>query len=99
MKSIFVLTVLLASVVPVNAADDMASERFRGYYYGYIYGIGNTLCGLVLDKQIKAEDAQDLFSGTVDSLLKDPEAKLYISYVDKAYMDITEDVVCKEVYQ
>ena len=98
-KSLFVLGALLMSAMPVNSEGAVASEQSKGYYYGYIYEISNTLCGLIIDQQIKTEEAQTLLSEAVDNLSKDPGAKLYISYADKAYKVITEDVACKEVYQ
>ena len=59
MKLPFLLGSLLLSVTPGLAANNMASERLKGYNYGYIYGVGNTLCGLAIDKLIKNEYANE----------------------------------------
>ena len=47
------LGALLLSVTPGLAANNMASERLKGYNYGYIYGVGNILCALAIDKLVK----------------------------------------------
>ena len=93
------LGALLLSVTPGLAANNMASERLKGYNYGYIYGVGNTLCGLAIDKLVKKKYAKDLLSGTVKALSENPDHKPYISEIRNAYENITEDIVCKEVYQ
>ena len=99
MKYLPILGALLLSVTPGLAASNTASERLTGYNYGYIYGVGNTLCGLAIDKLIKNEYANKLLSGTVKSLSENPDNRPYISDIRNAYRDITEDIVCKEVYQ
>ena len=99
MKFPILLGALLLSVTPGLAANNMASERLKGYNYGYIYGVGNTLCGLVIDKLVKKKYAKDLLSGTVKALSESPDHKPYISEIRNAYENITEDIVCKEVYQ
>ena len=53
MKLPILLGALLLSAAPALAVNDMASERLKGYNYGYIYGLGNALCGLAIDKLIK----------------------------------------------
>lgn len=93
------LGALLLSVTPGLAANNMASERLKGYNYGYIYGVGNTLCGLATAKLVKKKYAKDLLSGTVKALSENPDHKPYISEIRNAYENITEDIVCKEVYQ
>ena len=93
------LSALLLSATPALAVNDMASDRLKGYNYGYIYGLGNTLCGLVIDKLVKKKYAKDLLSGTVKALSENPDNKSYISDIRNAYQDITEDIVCKVVYQ
>ena len=65
MKLQILLTALLLSGLPALSASDMASERLKGYYHGYIYGVGNALCGLAIDELIKKEYANELLSGTV----------------------------------
>ncbi len=99
MKLPILLTALLLSGLPALSASDMASERLKGYYHGYIYGVGNALCGLAIDELIKKEYANELLSGTVVAFSENPEGKSYISQIRKAYQNITEDIVCKEVYQ
>ena len=99
MKLPILLGALLLSVTPGLAANNMASERLKGYNYGYIYGVGNTLCGLVIDKLVKKKYAKDLLSGTVKALSENPDHKPYISEIRNAYESITEDIACKEVYQ
>lgn len=99
MKLPILLSALLLSATPALAVNDMASERLNGYNYGYIYGLGNALCGLAIDKLIKNEYAKDLLSGTVKALSENPDHKPYISEIRNAYENITEDIVCKEVYQ
>ena len=99
MKLQILLGALLLSGSPALSASDMASERLKGYYHGYIYGVGNALCGLAIDKLIKNEYANELLSGTVKALSENPDNKPYISDIRNAYQDITEDIVCKEVYQ
>ena len=99
MKLPILLGALLVSATPAFAVNDMASERLKGYNYGYIYGLGNALCGLAIDKLIKNEYAKDLLSGTVKALSENPDNKPYISDIRNAYQDITEDIVCKVVYQ
>ena len=93
------LGALLLSASPAIATDNLASERLKGYNYGYIYGVGNTLCGLAIDKLIKNEYANELLSGTVKTLSENPDKKPYVSDIRNAYQDITEDIVCKVVYQ
>ena len=99
MKSLLVFSALLLSASPAVATDNLATEGLKGYHYGYIYGVGNTLCGLAIDKLIKNEYANELLSGTVKSLSENPDIKPYISDIRNAYQDITEDIVCKVVYQ
>ena len=99
MKSLLVFSALLLSASPALATDNLATEGLKGYHYGYIYGVGNTLCGLAIDKLIKNEYANELLSGTVKSLSENPDIKPYISDIRNAYQDITEDIVCKVVYQ
>jgi hypothetical protein len=99
MKLPILLSALLLSATPALAVYDMASERLKGYNYGYIYGLGNALCGLAIDKLIKNEYAKDLLSGTVKALSENPDHKPYISEIRNAYENITGDIVCKEVYQ
>ena len=99
MKLPFLLTSMLLSASPALATDNLATEGLKGYHYGYIYGVGNTLCGLAIDKLIKNEYANELLSGTVKSLSENPDIKPYISDIRNAYQDITEDIVCKVVYQ
>ena len=99
MKLPILFGALLFSAIPALSASDMASERLKGYYHGYIYGVGNALCGLAIDKLIKKEYANELLSGTVMALSENPEGKFYISQIRHAYQNITEDIVCKEVYQ
>ena len=99
MKLPILLSALLLSATPALAVNDMASERLKGYNYGYIYGLGNALCGLAIDKLIKNEYAKDLLSGTVKALSENPDHKPYISEIRNAYENITGDIVCKEVYQ
>ena len=99
MKSLLVISALLLSASPAAAAHHTNSERLKGYNYGYIYGVGNTLCGLVIDKLIKKEYAKNMLSGTVKALSLGPDSKPFASDIQKAYRDITEDVACKEVYQ
>ena len=53
MKLPILLGALLVSATPAFAVNDMASERLKGYNYGYIYGLGNALFGLAIDKLIK----------------------------------------------
>ena len=98
-KLSILLGALLLLATPGLAASNTASERLKGYNYGYIYGVGNTLCGLAIDKLIKNEYANELLSGTVKALSENPDNKPYISDIRNAYQDITEDIVCKEVYQ
>ena len=93
------LGALLLSATPSLAASNTASERLKGYNYGYIYGVGNILCGLAIDKLVKKEYAKDILSGTVKVLSENPDHKPYISEIRNAYENITEDIVCKEVYQ
>ena len=81
---------------PDKSADD---ERNKGFYYGYVYGLGNTLCGLAADKLITKEYAQKLFAEIPDLVKKDPDAKDYASSMDIACRDIIQDVACKEVFQ
>ena len=99
MKLPILLIALLLSASPALANDNLASEWLKGYNYAYIYGVGNTLCGLAIDKLIKNEYANELLSGTVKALSENPDNKPYISDIRKAYQNITEDIVCKEVYQ
>ena len=99
MKLPILLGALLLSAAPALAVNDMASERLKGYNYGYIYGLGNALCGLAIDKLIKNEYAKDLLSGTVKALSENPDHKPYISEIRNAYESIIEDIACKEVYQ
>ena len=102
MKHPLLPTALLLSALPAMADDDMASERMKGYNYGYIYGLGNALCALVLENRIDNEYAHDLLLGAVGALSDNPEHELYTAYAAdrrEAYQAITEDVVCKEVYQ
>ena len=99
MKSLLVISALLLSAPPAAAAQDTNSERLKGYNYGYIYAVGNTLCGLAIDKLIKKEYAKNMLSGTVKALLLVPDSKPFASDIQKAYQDITEDVACKSVYQ
>ena len=86
----------LLFATPVKSADN---ERNKGFYYGYIFGAGNTLCGLAADKLITKEYAQKLFADIPDMVKKDPDAKYYASSIDIAYRDIIQDVACKEVFQ
>ncbi|KZR87515.1 hypothetical protein [Synechococcus sp. MIT S9508] len=90
---------LLLSVTPGLAASNTASARLKGYNYGYIYGVGNILCGLAIDNFIKKEYAKDILSGTVKALSENPDHKPYVSDIRNSYQNITEDIVCKEVYQ
>ena len=99
MKLPILLTALLLSASPALATDNLASEWLKGYNYAYIYGVGNTLCGLAIDKLIKNEYANELLSGTVKVLSENPDNKSYVSDIRNAYQDITEDIVCKVVYQ
>ena len=99
MKYLTFFSALLISALPALASNNMASERLKGYNYGYIYGIGNILCGLVIDKLIKKEYAKDVLIRTVKALSVNPHHKPYISDIRNAYQNITEDAVCKEVYQ
>lgn len=99
MRVPLLLAALLFSAPPSLAANDMEEARLKGYNYGYIYGVGNTLCALVIDKLIKKEYAQSLLSGTVEALSKDPSHKDYAAEMRNAYRDLTEDVACKTVYQ
>ena len=98
MKTLLLFLALLLSVSPA-IADGMASERMKGYNYGYIYGLGNALCGLAIDKRIEKEYAQDLLAETVKALSSHLENKPYVPDIRKAYRAITEEVVCKGVYQ
>ena len=99
MRLPILLGALLLSVTPSLAASNTASERLKGYNYGYIYGVGNILCGLAIDRLVEKEYAKDILSGTVKALSENPDNKPYISDIRNAYQDITEDIVCKEVYQ
>ena len=99
MKIPILLGALLLSGSPALAANDTTSERLKGTNYGYVYGAGNILCGMAIDKVIKKEYAKDMLSGGVEALSENPDHKPYISDIRNAYQDITEDVVCKEVYQ
>ena len=98
MKPLPLFSALLLSVSP-SIADGMASEWMKGYNYGYIYGLGNALCGLAIDKRIEEEYAQDLLSETLKALSSNLEDRPYVPDMRKAYRAIAEDVVCKEVYQ
>ena len=55
MKSLSVISALLLSASPAVAVHDMNSERLKGYHYGYVYGLGNALCGIAIDKIVKKE--------------------------------------------
>ena len=99
MKLPILLGALLLSATPALAANDMASERLKGDNYGYIYRVGNALCGLAIDKLTKKEYAKDLLSRTVKALSENPEDKPYTSNIRHEYQNTTEDVVCKEAYQ
>ena len=57
------------------------------------------MCGLVIDKFIKKEYAKDVLLRTVKALSVNLHHKPYISDIRNAYQNITEDAVCKEVYQ
>ena len=92
MKLIPLIGALLFSAAPVQAL-----ERKEDYYYGLVIGVGNTLCGLVVDKLIKKEYAQNIYLETVKMLKMN--AKPYASAIDMAYKEITVYDVCKEVYQ
>ncbi|AII44260.1 hypothetical protein KR100_12955 [Synechococcus sp. KORDI-100] len=54
---------------------------------------------MAADKLITKEYAQKLFAEIPDMVKKDPHAKDYASSIDIAYMDIIQDVACKEVFQ
>ena len=99
MKSLSVISALLLSASPAFAVHDMNSERLKGYHYGYVYGLGNALCGMAIDKIVKKEYSKDVLSGAVEALSRNPESKPFASDIRQAYLDITEDVACKEVYQ
>lgn len=44
----------LPFAAPVKSEDNDIREAYlQGLYYGVIYGAGNTLCGLVVDKKQK----------------------------------------------
>ena len=77
----------------------MASDRLKGYNYGYIYGLGNAFCGVAIDKLIKNEYAKDLLFEIFKSLSGNSEDKPYISDIFNANLDISEVVDCKEVCQ
>ena len=99
MKLLLALGALLLVASPVIVKDALASERLKGYNYGYVYGVGNILCGLAIDKLINKEYAKEMFSGGVKALSENPDRKPCVSEIRNAYQDIIEDVVCKEVYQ
>ncbi len=94
MKLLPLIGALILSAAPVQAL-----ERKEDYYYGLVYGVGNTLCGLVVDKLIKKEHAQNIYLETVEMLKMTSDAKPYASAIDMAYKEITVYDVCKEVYQ
>ena len=77
----------------------MASDRLKGYNYGYIFGLGNALCGVAIDKLIKNECAKDLLFEILKSLSGNSEDKPYVSDISNANLDISEVVDCKEVCQ
>lgn len=53
MKLPILLGALLLSGSPALVDNDMPSERLKGTNYGYIYGVGNILCGMAIDELIK----------------------------------------------
>ena len=99
MKLPFLLTTLILTASPALAVDDGSSERIRGYFYGYIYGTGATLCDLVINKRIEKKSAKEFLSGVIKDITEDPDNKPYTSDMRAAYKDVTEFIDCKEVYQ
>ena len=89
----------LLLAVPVKSADDKDIQRIKGFYYGYVYGVGTFLCGLAIDKEIDKEYAKKLFADLPNTVKKQSDSKYWASTIDNAYRDILQDVVCKEVYQ
>ena len=95
----------LLLAVPVKSANDgdpyyaPQAEREKGFYYGYVYGVGQFLCDLVIDQEIDKGYAKRIFSEWHNKV-KEQNASYYMErYIDLGYHKTLQDVVCKGVYQ
>lgn len=70
MKAIALLAALLAFALPAKAEVDSKLAETKAYFFGFIYGSGPTLYGVVQDEEITKDYANYFLSELVEELSK-----------------------------
>ena len=99
MKALLLLVALIVAALPVKASEDVELEKQQAYFFGFITGVGATLCGAVEDEQITKEYAQYFLPTIVEEMSKDPRAKDIAPKLKEAQNHVMKTDSCKSVYQ
>ena len=99
MKALLPLVALIVAALPVKASEDVELEKQQAYFFGFITGVGATLCGAVEDEQITKEYAQYFLPTVVEEISKDARAKDIATKLKEAQNFVMKTDGCKGVFQ
>jgi len=101
MKVLLPLAALIPilAALPVKASQDVELEKQQAYFFGFITGVGATLCGAVEDEQITKEYAQYFLPTVVEEISKDARAKDIATKLKEAQIYVMKTDGCKGVFQ
>ena len=99
MKALLPLVALIVAALPVKASGDVELKEKQAYFYGFITGVGATLCGAVKDEQITKEYAQYFLPTIVEEISKDARGKNIGPKLKQAQNFVMKTDGCKGVFQ
>ena len=91
--------ILILAALPVKASQDVELEKQQAYFFGFITGVGATLCGAVEDEQITKEYAQYFLPTVVEEISKDARAKDIATKLKEAQIYVMKTDGCNGVFQ
>ena len=99
MKAIALLAALLAFALPAKAEVDSKLAETKAYFFGFIYGSGPTLYGVVQDEEITKDYANYSMSRLLEELPKRVEDKDFTTALNIAFDAVRNADSCRDVYQ
>ena len=99
MKALLPLAALIVAALPVKASEDVEFEKKQAYFYGFITGVGATLCAGVEDEQFTKEYAQYFLPTVVEEMSRDARAKDIAPKLKEAQNNVKKTDGCNGVFQ